>query len=108
MYPIIVHRYNVTYDVVDTYNNTAQTVWRAVTVKDTTPPVLHLVGEPVMRVRCRVAALHCAAPRRGRVLQAKKQQQRQQHLTHQSSSAARQAALDSSQHVYSKTPGRAF
>ena len=68
MFPIIVHRYNVTYDVVDTYNNTAQTVWRAVTVKDTTPPVLHLVGEPVMRVRCRVAALHCTALHLGGVV----------------------------------------
>jgi hypothetical protein len=43
--------YNVTYDVVDNYNNTAVTVSRTVTVKDTTPPVLHLIGDPIMIVR---------------------------------------------------------
>ena len=43
--------YNVTYDVVDDYNNTAVTVSRTVTVKDTTPPVLHLIGDPIMIVR---------------------------------------------------------
>jgi hypothetical protein len=43
--------YNVTYDVSDDFNNTARTVSRTVTVKDTTPPVLHLLGEPMMTVR---------------------------------------------------------
>jgi len=43
--------YNVTYDVSDDFNNTADTVWRTVTVKDTTPPVLHLEGDPIMFVR---------------------------------------------------------
>ena len=43
--------YNVTYDVVDDYNNTGVTVSRTVTVKDTTPPVLHLYGDAVMIVR---------------------------------------------------------
>ena len=43
--------YNVTYDVTDDFNNTAVTVWRTVIVKDTTPPVLHLKGEPIMIVR---------------------------------------------------------
>ena len=43
--------YNVTYDVSDDFNNTARTVSRTVTVKDTTPPVLHLEGEPIMFVR---------------------------------------------------------
>jgi hypothetical protein len=43
--------YNVTYDLSDDFNNTADTVSRTVTVKDTTPPVLHLVGEPLMILR---------------------------------------------------------
>jgi hypothetical protein len=43
--------YNVTYDVTDDFNNTANSVSRTVTVKDTTPPVLLLQGDPVMIVR---------------------------------------------------------
>jgi hypothetical protein len=43
--------YNVTYDNEDDYNNTAVQVHKTVTVKDTTPPVLHLLGDPLMIVR---------------------------------------------------------
>ena len=40
--------YNVSYDVLDDYSNRAVQVSRTVTVKDTTPPVLQLIGEPIV------------------------------------------------------------
>ena len=43
--------YNVSYDVFDDYENKAVQVSRTVTVKDTTPPVLQLIGGPIMYVR---------------------------------------------------------
>ena len=43
--------YQARYDVVDDYNNTGVFKTRTITVKDTTPPVLHLIGDPIMIVR---------------------------------------------------------